>query len=142
MEINQGDLYWLNSDPSKTPEGDYAHPHVVIQDDVINRSRVSTVVVCALTSNLKRRTEPGNVLLDPGEANLPKQSVVVVSQVDSVEKSQLGEYIGTLSAQRVDQILAGMRFQQASFFMRTFPAETITSTTENTENTEGRRSPE
>ena len=82
------------------------------------------------------------MLLDPGEANLPKQSVVVVSQVDSVEKSQLGEYIGTLSAQRVDQILAGMRFQQASFFMRTFPAETITSTTENTENTEGRRSPE
>ena len=91
MDIKQGNIYWLNPDPSRTPESDYAHPHVVIQDDVINRSRVSTVVVCALTSNLKRRTEPGNVLLDPGEANLPKQSVVVVSQVDAVEKTQLGE---------------------------------------------------
>ena len=75
-------------------------------------------MVCALTSNLKRRTEPGNVLLEPGEANLPKQSVVVVSQVDAVEKTQLGEYIGTLSAQRVAQIFAGMRFQQTSFFTR------------------------
>ncbi len=118
MPINQGDIYWLNPDPSRTPESDYAHPHVVIQDDVINHSRVSTLVVCALTSNLQRRTEPGNVLLDPGEGNLPKQSVVVVSQVDSVEKTQLGEYIGSLGVQRISQILAGMRFQQTSFFTR------------------------
>lgn len=116
MEINQGDIYWLHSNTSRTPESEYAHPHVVIQDDVINRSRISTVVVCALTSNLNRRTEPGNVLLEPGEANLPKQSVVVVSQVEAVEKSQLGAYIGSLSAQRIAQIFAGMRFQQRSFF--------------------------
>jgi len=49
---------------------------------------------------------------------LPKQSVIVVSQVDTVEKTQLGEYIGTLSQPRVEQILAGMRFQQLSFFAR------------------------
>jgi mRNA interferase MazF len=88
---------------------------VVIQDDVFNRSRIHTVIVCALTSNLKRANEPGNVLLDVGEGNLPKQSVVVVSQVSAVEKTQIGEYIGALSDQRVEQILAGMRFQQASF---------------------------
>jgi mRNA interferase MazF len=85
---------------------------------VINRSRVATLVVCALTSNFNRRTEPGNVLLEPGEANLPKQSVVIVSQVDSVEKTQLGEYVGSLNAQRIAQIFAGMRFQQMSFFAR------------------------
>jgi hypothetical protein len=55
---------------------------------------------------------PGNVLLEAAEANLPRQSVVVVSQVSTVEKSQLGEYIGTLNEQRVDQILAGLRFLQ------------------------------
>jgi mRNA interferase MazF len=89
---------------------------VVIQDDVFNRSRVHTVIVCALTSNLNRANEPGNVLLDLGEGDLPRQSVLVVSQVSSVAKSQLGEYIGTLSDQRVEQILDGLRFQQASFF--------------------------
>jgi mRNA interferase MazF len=88
----------------------------VVQDDLFNRSRISTVVVCALTSNLNRAQEPGNVLLEPGEANLTRHSVVVVSQVSSILKTQLGEFIGTLSAERVEQILAGMRFQQAAFF--------------------------
>jgi mRNA interferase MazF len=71
---------------------------------VINHSRVNTVVVCGLTSNQKRATEPGNILLEPGEENLLRQSVIVVSQVDTVEKTQLGPYIGSLSKQRVEQM--------------------------------------
>jgi mRNA interferase MazF len=88
----------------------------VLQDDVFNRSRIQTVIVCALTSNMKRASMPGNVLLDGGEANLPRQSVVEVSKVSAVDRTQLGDYIGTLSRQRVNQILAGMRFLQWSFF--------------------------
>jgi mRNA interferase MazF len=90
----------------------------VVQDDVFNHSRISTVVVCALTSNLQRANEPGNVLLDVGEGNLPEQSVVVVSRIFSVEKVRLGERIGSLSDERVEQIVAALRFQQASFFRR------------------------
>jgi mRNA interferase MazF len=116
--INQGDLYWLGPDESRGSVPGVAHPHVVIQDDVFNHSRVATVIVCALTSNLKRATEPGNVRLDAGEGNLPQPSIVVVSQVSSVEKTMLGERIGSLSASRVEQIIAGLRFQQASFFRR------------------------
>ena len=86
--------------------------------DVFNHSRITTVVVCALTSNLHRASEPGNVLLEVGEGNLPKQSVVVVSQISSVDKARLGERIGSLSDARVEQILAGLRFQQVSFFRR------------------------
>ena len=111
----RGDLFWI--DPDASPDS-VAHPHVVVQDDVFNQSRVTTVIVCALTSNLKRATEPGNVLLDVGEGNLPKQSVLVVSQLDVVDKAQLGEYVGELSQTRVDQVLDGLRFQQASFFAR------------------------
>jgi mRNA interferase MazF len=72
-------------------------------------------VFCALTSNLHRANEPGNVLLDVGEGNLPKQSVVVVSQISSIERAQLGQPIGALSEARVEQILAGLRFQQRAF---------------------------
>ncbi len=118
MPINQGDIYWLQSKVPGGSEAGYSHPHVVIQDNIFNHSRINTVVVCALTSNLKRTSEPGNVLLEAGEANLPKQSVIVVSQVSSVDKAQLGEYIGSLNERRIDQILAGMRFQQLSFFTR------------------------
>ncbi len=91
-----------------------AHPHVVIQADVLNRSRILTVVVCGLTTNMRRANEPGNVLLDPSEADLLKRSVVVVSQVSTVEKTQLGAFIGALDPEQVSEILAGMRFQQRS----------------------------
>lgn len=116
MNIRRGDIFWVEPDEERGSALGVPHPHVVVQDDLFNRSRISTVVVCALTTNLKRAQEPGNVLLEPGEANLARQSVVVVSQVSSVQKSHLGEYIGTLSTERVEQILAGMRFQQAAFF--------------------------
>jgi mRNA interferase MazF len=56
--------------------------------------------------------------LDAGEGDLPKRSVVVASKVSAVAKSQLGEYIGRLSEERVEQILAGLRFLQRSFFKR------------------------
>lgn len=116
--INRGDVFWIGPDDSRGPVPSYSHPHVVVQDDVFNHSRITTVVVCALTSNLHRANEPGNVLLEVGEGNLPKQSVVVVSQISSVDKARLGERIGSLSDARVEQILAGLRFQQASFFAR------------------------
>ena len=82
---------------------------MVIQNNVFNRSRINTVVVCVLTSTLKRAKSPGNVLLKKGEADLPKQSVVNVSQIFTVDKGDLVEKIGTLSQGRVRQILDGIR---------------------------------
>ena len=118
MRIDRGDLFWIAPEHSGGASADYSHPHVVVQDDVFNHSRIETVVVCALSSQLQRASEPGNLLLELGEGNLPQQSVVVVSQICSVAKAHLGERIGSLSAQRVEQILAGLRFQQRSFFER------------------------
>ncbi|MEL6581706.1 MAG: type II toxin-antitoxin system PemK/MazF family toxin [Cyanobacteria bacterium J06621_12] len=70
---------------------------------------IATVVVCALTSNLKRANAPGNILLKEDEANLPKQSVVNVSQIFTVSKEQLQQKIGSLSRDRIEQILAGIQ---------------------------------
>lgn len=109
MVINQGDIYWVDlGEPSGSSPG-YRHPHIVIQNNVFNRSQIRTVVVCALTSNLKRANAPGNVLLEKGEGNLPKPSVVNVSQIFTVDKSQLDEYVGTLSHKRVREILNGIK---------------------------------
>lgn len=114
--IFQGELYWIHPDDAPELAPTAPHPHVIVQDDVFNHSRIGTVVVCALSSNLRRASEPGNVLLDEGEGGLPKQSVVVVSQIASVPRTQLGERIGALQPSRVEQILDGLRFQQRSFF--------------------------
>lgn len=117
--INQGDIYWVAWDEEDEAPSAIPHPYVVVQENVFNHSRIHTVVACAMTSNLRRTNDtPGNVQLAAGEGNLPKQSVVEVSKVSSIEKARLGEYIGSLSGQRIEQILAGMRFLQASFFNR------------------------
>jgi mRNA interferase MazF len=116
--FDRGDVFWIGRDDLHGPVPGYPHPHVVVQDDLFNHSRLATVVVCALTSNLRRASWPGNVLLETGEARLPRRSVVVVSQVSSVEKARLGEKIGSLSEARVEEILDGLRFQQRSFFGR------------------------
>ena len=80
---------------------------------MLNRS-VRTVVVCALTSNLARADEPGNLRLDAGEGGLPRASVVVVSQIASVPRERLGVRLGALTAGQVDRILEGLAFQQRS----------------------------
>ena len=110
----RGDVFWVVPDPTRGVAN--AHPYVVLSEDVFNRSRICSVVVCALTSNLQRGNEPGNVRLHVGEANLTKPSVIVVSQLASVPKAALGTFIGTLSPERVEQALDGLRFQQHAFF--------------------------
>ena len=109
MVINQGDIFWVDFFTPGGSEPGYRHPHVVIQNNVFNRSRINTVVVCTITSNLKRASAPGNVPLKKGEANLPEKSVVNISQVFTVNKSDLREKIGTLSKDRISQILQGIR---------------------------------
>jgi mRNA interferase MazF len=107
--INQGDIYWIDLGEPTGSEPGYSHPGVVIQNNIFNHSRINTVIVCGLTSNIKRSTSPGNVLLDINEGNLSKQSVVLISQVYTVDKEQFGDYIGSLSSKRVRQILEGLR---------------------------------
>ncbi|QWP75822.1 type II toxin-antitoxin system PemK/MazF family toxin [Lysobacter sp. K5869] len=113
--IAQGEVFWLPPDPARGSVPGAPHPHVVVQDDLFNRSRIATVVVCALSTNPARAAEPGNVALEPGEGGLPRRSVVVVSQISCVYKARLGERIGALSPERVAQILAGLRFVQSAY---------------------------
>ncbi len=71
--------------------------------------RLARLLFGALTTNLRRAKAPGNVLLDETEADLPKQSVVVVSQVLTIDKSELIDKIGVLSNERVYDILEGIK---------------------------------
>ena len=77
MEIERGALFWIDPQAERGSVPGSPHPHAVVSENVFNRSRLGRVIVCALTTNLKRASEPGNVLLDEGEGNLPRQSVIV-----------------------------------------------------------------
>jgi len=106
--INQGEVYWIDVGEPIGSEPGYLRPYVVIQNDALNHSQIKTVIVCALTSNLRRATGQGNVLLEAGEANLPEPSVVNVSQILTVDKADLSDRIGKLPLDRTRQILAGL----------------------------------
>lgn len=108
MVIRQGDIYWIELGYAEGSEPAFRHPYVVVQNDVFNASRLRTLVVCALTSNLRLAAMPGNVLLGEGEAGLPKRSVVNVTQLFTVDRSHLDEKIGSLPTPRVRQIVDGI----------------------------------
>jgi mRNA interferase MazF len=107
-EIRQGQVYWLDFGPATGSAPAERHPCVVVQNDIFNRSAIATSVVCLITSNLSRAKAPGNVLLKKGEANLPKASVVNVSQILTVDKSELAECVGNLSGTAAAAVRDGL----------------------------------
>ena len=109
MVIRQGDLFWVDlGEPAGSRPG-LRRPFVVVQNDLFNRSRLATVVVCALTSNMSRAGAPGNVLVPRGEGKLAQDSVVNVTQLFTIDKSELAERIGRLGTERMADILRGIR---------------------------------
>lgn len=109
MVIKQGEIYWVELGEPTGSEPGYRHPHIVLQNDVYNASMINTVVVCSLTSNLKRAQSPGNVLLKKGEANLSKASVINISQIYTVNKHDLTEKIGKVSVERMQEVITGVK---------------------------------
>ena len=107
--IRQGDVYWLDFGPSLGSAPAERHPCVVVQSDVFNSSRIATTVVCLITSNIERAAAPGNVALKRGDTGLPRPSVVTVSQVLTVDKTELENKVGRLPAAVLASVLSGLR---------------------------------
>ena len=106
--IRQGAVYWLHFGPPEGSAPAGRRPAAVVQQDCFNNSEISTVVVAAITRNLRLAGMPGNVRPRRGEGGLPKKSVVNVSQLRTVGRQELGERIGVLDAKRIRDILRGI----------------------------------
>lgn len=106
--ISQGEIWWADlSEPTGSGPG-YRRPVVVVQCDELNQSRVSTVVCVPLTTNLKWKDAPGNVLLTARATGLAKESVANVSLIVAVDRRQMTECVGKLTRRELDLILAGI----------------------------------
>jgi mRNA interferase MazF len=105
--MHQGDVYWFTfGGVGSEPAG--RRPAVVVQHDRFNRSAINTTIVAAITSNLRLAAMPGNVRLRKGEANLPKASVVNVSQLRTLDRARLTTKVGSLPPARVKDVLKGI----------------------------------
>jgi mRNA interferase MazF len=107
--IRRGDIYWVDFSPAKGSEPLGRRPGLVVQCDALNDSKLNTVVVLAITSNLKFSELPGNVVLAKGEANMPKRCVINATQLKSVDRGSLVEKIGSLSRAKMEQVVAGLK---------------------------------
>lgn len=107
--MERGEVWWANlSHPVGSGPG-YRRPVLIIQSDKFNRSRINTVIVAALTGNTELGKAPGNVPLAASRSGLPHDSVVNVSQLLTVDKRRLTDYVRTLPAGTMARIDHGLR---------------------------------
>jgi mRNA interferase MazF len=108
-DIQRGEIWWADLPEPRRSEPGYRRPVLVIQADAFNRSRIQTVLVAVITSNIDIATAPGNVVLPARSSGLPRDSVVNVSQVLTLDRGFLTEHAGTLPARLQGSVDAGLR---------------------------------
>ena len=108
MTLAQGEVWWADLPEPRGSRPGYRRPVVVVQGDALNRSRIGTVVCVPLTSNLKWATAPGNVLLPASVTGLSKESVANVSQLVTLDKTDLTERTGKLARPQLELVLSGI----------------------------------
>jgi mRNA interferase MazF len=107
--VSRGEVWWIDfGDPVGSAPG-YRRPGLLVSSDRFNRSRISTVIVAAITSNQRLAAAPGNVALPSGTAELPMPSVVNVSHVLTIDRALLGQRIGRLGRERLVEVDRGLR---------------------------------
>ncbi len=107
--MTRGEIWWASLPEPAGSEPGYRRPVVIVQSDAFNRSRIRTVVVVALTSNLQLAAAPGNVLLGKRDTDLPRDSVANVSQVVTLDRSVLTERVTMLSDNLLKEVESGLR---------------------------------
>ena len=105
----RGEIWWANLPNPVGSEPGYRRPVLLIQDDTFIQSRISTVIVVVITSNIQLAEAPGNILLPRGISGLSRDSVVNVSQIATIDKTFLVERVGSLPGYLQEEIDDGLR---------------------------------
>ena len=109
VDVRRGEIWWAALPEPSGSEPGYRRPVVILQADSFNRSRIRTVIGVGLTTNLRQAGAPGNVLLPSRQTALPEDSVANVSQVITIDRGDLLEWVGPLPAQLLRRIEDGLR---------------------------------
>lgn len=107
--MQRGDVWWANLPDAAGSGPAFRRPVLLIQADSFTRSRITTVIVAVITSNLRLAAAPGNVLLRARESGLPKDSVINVSQIITLDKTDLEAQVGQVSATTLADVEQGLR---------------------------------
>jgi mRNA interferase MazF len=107
--MKRGEIWWALLASPRGSEPGFRRPVAIVQADSFNDSRIQTVVVAAITSNTDLAAAPGNVLLSRRQSRLPKDSVLNVSQLLTIDRSFLDKRIARLSPKVMEGVDKGLR---------------------------------
>jgi len=105
----RGEIWWADFGIPFGSETGYKRPVLIIQSDDFNKSRIHTVVVIPFSTNLDLALAPGNVFMEKELTNLSKDSVLVVSQINTIDKKRLVDKISKISNSLFSQIEDGIQ---------------------------------
>jgi mRNA interferase MazF len=105
----RGEIWWANLPAPTGSEPGYRRPVLIVSADSFNRSGIQTVVVVAITSNLKLAAAPGNVRLNRRQSGLARSSVVNLSQIVTMNKAWLASRIGQVPHSVFKEVEEGLR---------------------------------
>lgn len=107
--MQRGEIWWADLPAPTGAAPGYRRPVLLVQADAFTTSRIATVIVAVITSNLRLAAAPGNVFVPATESGLLKDSVVNVSQLVTLDKTVLDERVGQLTARSLEQVDSGLR---------------------------------
>jgi mRNA interferase MazF len=109
LAVKRGEIWWAHlPEPAGSGPG-YKRPVLVVQANPFNASRIATVVVATITSNLALAEAPGNVRIAKSDSGLPRASVVNVSQLITLDRSILASRVMALPGSVMDQVDSGLK---------------------------------
>jgi mRNA interferase MazF len=109
MDMNRGEVWWASLPDASGSSPGYRRPVLVLQSNAFNKSNIQTIIVLAITTNLKLADAPGNVFISKLESGLPRDSVINISQVVTLDKGFLTEFVSTLPVRNMQKVEEGLR---------------------------------
>jgi len=109
MVVKKGEIWWASLEEPRGSEPGYRRPVVVISSNDFNKSNIQTVIVAAITSNMRLSEAPGNIKLTKKGSGLNRESVVNISQLLTLDKSYLNEKAGKLSTKQSQLLNYGLQ---------------------------------
>jgi len=106
--MTRGEVWWADFGIPLGSEPGFTRPVLIVQDDDFNKSNIRTIVIVPFSTNLLLAEAPGNVLFEKEETGLPEDSVLVTSQLYSIDRERLSEKISNIKQRRFGEVEAGM----------------------------------
>lgn len=109
MSLARGAVCWADLGAPRGSAPGYRRPVVVVSSDRFNRSRIQTVIVAAVTTSARAAAAPGNVALAAAKGGLDRDGTINVSQLLTVDRSDLQEPVAQLDLATVRRVDEGLR---------------------------------